>query len=222
MTRRDAFSSLRGTAINPTQDDRGSTASESKSVDNKSMVTPLDFIPTVEPRKKRQRKWDKTHQGELVTYRGIPAETHQTLISLAGSIGVPVDEVARMFLEYGVEHYRSGVLLLNPHPKAQRMTLFPDGQRPRAKSQHGWLNEAFPAARQVKKPKKGKQPKPWESRVSYRIPISLKEYVKEIADMHTVAVGELVLYLFKFSLEAFDAGRLGLDPHPKTSGNTLF
>jgi len=222
MARRDAFSSLRGTVINPIQDDEEKSAGEPKLPDHAPAVTPLDFIPTVEPRKKRQRKWDKTHQGELVTYRGIPAETHQTLISLAGSIGVPVDEVARMFLEYSMEHYRSGVLPLNPHPKAQRMTLFPDGQRPRAKSQHGWLNEAFPAARQVKKPKKGKQPKPWESRVSYRIPVSLKEQIKEIADMHTVAVGELVLYLFKFSLEAFDAGRLRLDPHPKTSGNTLF
>lgn len=222
MTRRDAFSSLRGTTINHILGEGEPSASEPKSPDYTPTVTPLDFIPTVEPRKKRERKWDRIHQGELVTYRGIPAETHQTLISLAGNIGVPVDEVARMFLEYGVEHYRSGLLPLNPHPKAQRMTLFPDGKRPKTQSPHGWLNEAFPSSRSGKKSKKGKQPKLWESRVSYRIPISLKEQVKEIADMHTVAVGELVLYLFKFSSEAFDAGQLRLDPHPKTSGNTLF
>ena len=222
MPRRDAFSLLRGTTLNPTQDDGGSSSGGPKPVEPNSTVSPLDFIPTAEPSKKRERKWDKTHQGELVTYRGIPAETHQALISLAGSIGVPVDEVVRMFLEYALEHYRLGMLPLNPHPKAQRMTLFPDGQFPKAKSQQGWLHEAFPSAKPGKKSKKGKQSKPWESRATYRIPIALKEQVREIADTHSVAVGELVLYLFKFSFEAFEAGRLRLEPHPKTTGNTLF
>lgn len=222
MARRDAFSLLRGQPGIPTQDDGGTSDVEPKSIASNSAVTPLDFIPTVEPRKKRERKWDKTHQGELVTYRGIPAETHQALISLAGSIGVPVDEIARMFLEYALEHYRSGTLPVDPHPKAQRMTLFLDGQYTKPRSQHDWLHEAFPSAKQGKKPKKGKHPKPWESRASYRIPILLKEQVREIADIHTVAVGELVLYLFLFSLKAFEAGQLRLETHPKTTGNTLF
>ena len=107
MPRRDAFSLLRGTTLNPTQEDGGSSSGKPNPVEPKLTVTPLDLIPTAEPSKKRERKWDKTHQGELVTYRGIPAETHQALISLAGSIVVPVDEVVRMFLEYALEHYQS-------------------------------------------------------------------------------------------------------------------
>ena len=56
----------------------------------------------------------------------------------------------------------------------------------------GWLKEALSSSRPGKKGKKSSQPKRWESRVSYRLPVALKQEVKELADAHTVGVGELV------------------------------
>ena len=223
MSRRDPFSMLRG-AVTPSDQERVTPRIETpQGTDRQPSMTPLDFIPSAVPKKRANRKWDKARQGEIATYRGIPAETHQLLIHLAGSLNVPVDEVARAFLEFGIASYHSGKLALNPHPKAQRMTLFPDGNPQMFGTKPGWLHEAFPALkRSPRRKKKGEDPKPWEARVTYRLPPSLKSEIKQIADEHTVGVGELVFYFFKFGLEAFEAGQLRLEPHLKTVGNTLF
>jgi hypothetical protein len=58
--------------------------------------------------------------------------------------------------------------------------------------------------------------------VTYRLPPTLKQEIKRIADTHTVAIGELVHFLFMHALRAFEAGELKLEAHPKASGNTLF
>lgn len=223
MTRRDAFSMLRG-ALTPSDHENPTSQNENQSgMDLKPSMTPLDLIPSAVPKKKARRKWDKAGQEEIATYRGVPAETHQRLIHLAGSLNVPVDEVARALLEFGIDCYHSGNLVLNPHPKAQRMTLFPAGALQISGAKPGWLHEAFPSQkRSTRIKKKGENPKPWEARVTYRLPPSLKSEIRHIADEHTVGVGELVFYFFKFGLEAFEAGQLRLEPHLKTAGNTLF
>jgi hypothetical protein len=182
----------------------------------------MDFIPAAEPRKKRDRKWEKAHGGQVATYRGVPLEMHQTLLHLAEGLSVPVDEVARAFLEYSLAHHQSGQLPIHPHPKAQRMTLYPDGAAAPGKKSEGWLKEAFSTSRPGKKGKKGSQPKRWEARVSYRLPVPLKQEVKELADTHTVGVGELVFFLFQYALNAYERGDLRLEAHAKVSGNTLF
>ena len=223
MTRRDAFSMLRGTQPSTTPNEGISQMEDSKVVSTPTPIKPLDYIPMAEPRKKSKQKWKKSHHGELTTYRGVPLETHQTLMNLAGSLGVPVDEVVRALLEFGVIHYRSGELVLIPHPKSQRMTLFPDGCLVPSKSQENWLHEAFPLPKSVnRRKKKSTESKLWEARVTYRLPFSLKLEIKQIANTHTVGVGELVLFFFKFGLEAFEAGQLKLEPHLKVVGNTLF
>ena len=223
MTRRDAFSMLRGTQPSIAPNEGIPQIEDLKIISSTSSITPLDFIPVAEPRKKTKQKWKKSSHGEISTYRGIPTETHQTLINLANSLGVPVDEVVRTLLEFGIAHYRSGDLELNPHPKAQRMTLFPDGILVPTLHPQNWLHEAFPLPKSVKRgKKKSTESKPWEVRVSYRLPSSLKSEVKQIANTHTVGVGELVLFFFKFGLEAFESGRLKLEPHIKVVGNTLF
>jgi hypothetical protein len=185
-------------------------------------IKPLDFIPAAEPRKKRDRKWEKAHQGQVATYRGVPPELHQTILHLAESLGVPIDEVARAFLEYSLVNHKSGRLPIQPHPKAQRMTLYPDENVASEPKSKGWLKDAFSSTRAGKKVKKGRQPKRWETRVSYRLPVALKQEVKELADAHTVGVGELVYFLFQYALGAYESGDLRLEAHPKVSGNTLF
>lgn len=223
MPRRDAFSMLRSTQAGPAagpeipNPDLSLEAKEST-----SGIRPLDFIPAAEPRKRRERAWEQARRAEIATYRGIPPETHQTLIHIANALGVPVDEVARAFLEYGLGQYHAGQLPLSSYPKAQRMTLFPEGSQAQVAAASKWLQQAFPVKRTERKVKKAKAPKKWEARVTYRIPVELKAEIKQVAAGHYVGVGELVLFLFLHALKAFEEQRLQLQPQPKLTGKTLF
>ena len=221
MPRRDAFSMLRGASSPASETEITPSKTDAPSLEPQT-IKPLDFIPSAEPRKKRERQWEKAHRGQVATYRGVPPEMHQTILHLAENLGVPVDEVARAFLEYSLAHHKSGRLPIHPHPKAQRMTLYPDGEPVVKQKSKGWLKDAFSSPRASKKGKKGGQPKRWEIRVSYRLPVSLKLEVKELAERHTVGVGELVFFLFQHALSAYESGALRLEAYPKVSRNTLF
>ncbi len=220
--RRDAFSRLRDSD----SDENDSIQSSSQSVFSVDHLpqpkSPLDFIPSAVPTKKRDRKWERSHQDEVATYRGIIPEVRQALISLAEMIGVPVDDVSRAFLEFGVSNYEAGEIKLTPYPKAQRMTLFPKEGRENIDMKKAWLQEAFSPAKKTGKKQKKTERKAWEFRVTYRLPRAVKDDIKQIADRHYVPVGELVLYFFRYSLDAYQSGKLILTPHPKNTGNTLF
>jgi hypothetical protein len=222
MTRRDAFSKLRRNEPPIVPGDAHSPAETLPTAGPPGPLKPLDFIPMAEPKKKRERQWEKTHQDEIATYRGISPETHHTLLHLAGYHCVPVDEIVRALLEYALKRYHSGELLIRPHPKAQRMTLYPEGEPTLPTAASSWLKEALVSPQATKKKKKDGQPKPWEARVTYRLPPEMKLEIKTIADKYTIPVGELVFYFFLYALDAYEAGRLSLTPHPKPSGNTLF
>ena len=190
--------------------------------DQPSGIRPLDFIPAAQPRKKRERGWEQARRAEIATYRGIPSETHQTLIRIAGSFDVPVDEVARAFLEYSLGQHQAGQLTLSPYPKVQRMTLFPEGSQAEVAATSKRLQQVFPTKQTRQKGKKVKSSKKWEARVTYRIPAELKMAIKQVASEHSVGVGELVLFLFLHALKAFQDQRLQLQPQPKLTGKTLF
>jgi hypothetical protein len=222
MPRRDAFSKLRSAGAEPSSGEISSPQSSQNTTLQPSSFQPLDFIPVAEPRKKRERKWERDHQVEIATYRGIPPEMHQALIRLSDNLGVPVDEVARALIEFSLQQIQTGRLLIHPQPKAQRMTLFLTGQKASSDPSQSWLREAFPRRKLDNKNKKGGSPKSWEERMTYRLPPTLKQEVKRIADTHTVPIGELVHFLFLYALKAFEVGELKLEAHPKVSGNTLF
>lgn len=190
--------------------------------ENPPGVRPLDFIPAAEPRKRRERGWEQEHRAETATYRGVPPETHQSLIRIASALGVPVDEIARALLEYSLGQHQAGQLPLSPYPKAQRMTLFPEGSQAPVAATSKWLQQAFPAKPSHQKSKKAKSPKKWEARVTYRIPAALKAEIKQVANEHFVGVGEIVLFLFLHALKAFEEQRLHLQPQPRLTGKTLF
>jgi len=223
MPRRDAFSMLRNTQ---TETDAGpdspSTNISPEVKGNPSGIRPLDFIPAAEPRKRRERGWELEHRAEIATYRGIPPETHQMLMRIASALGVPLDEVARAFLEYSIGQHQTGQLPLSPFPKAQRMTLFPEGSQAQVTATSKWLQQVFPAKPSHPKGKKTKSPKKWEARVTYRIPAALKTEIKQIAGEHFVGVGELVLFFLLHALKAFEEQRLQLQPQPRLTGKTLF
>jgi hypothetical protein len=141
---------------------------------------------------------------------------------------VPRDEVVRALLEFSLSLYLNGQLKLIALPKAQRMTLFPDGAN--ANPLHSlspaenksWLNSAFPIADKKigSRKKKGQVTQPqWEIRVTYRIPLLLKEEVRAVAKEHTLPVGEIVCFFILQGAQAFRDGRLLLQAYPKTLYN---
>jgi len=234
MARRDAFSDLREPT--PLRHEVEEQCLDSPvSLERQNPRQPLDLIPTAHPRKKRNRDWDQAHRAETVTYRGVPREYHEWIVGFSESLSVPRDEVVRALLEFGVKQYRTGQLSLFAYPKAQRMTLFPEGEKTALLSfvnngeSGGWLNEAFPvAAKKEDKMKKRKGKKNlsvmprWEVRVTYRIPVTLKEEIRSIAEEHTLPVGEVVWFFIEDALKAIREGRLPLQPAPKLIGKTLF
>jgi hypothetical protein len=234
MTRRDAFSDLRGQS--KVHIDGGINQPYSPMLpDDQGINQPLDLIPTVGPKKKRDRSWEKARRSETVTYRGIPREYQKALGMLAESLSLPRDELVRYFLEFSVKRYRNGQLSLIAYPKAQRMTLYP-GKENMNIQEHlksigtsQWLNEAFSQPQKNKlqsKPKKDKArqnafPR-WEIRVTYRIPIELKVNIKSIADENFLPMGEVVWYFVDLALKGYFAGDLLLETTPKIISNTLF
>lgn len=229
MARRDAFTGLR--------DPNSITEVEENQQQESTMIQrqPLDLIPTADLRKKRSRKWEQEHRLETVTYRGIPRQVVELIIEDAQSLSVPRDEVVRAFLEYGARLYRNGEIELCAYPKAQRMTLYAEGnegnpllpaQKP---TNHKWLADAYPVPEKKaggtkkKKSRKDHEAIPqWELRVTFRIPALLKEEVRSIAREHTLPVGEVVCFFVMEGSQAFHNGSLVLQPSPKTIGKTLF
>lgn len=93
-------------------------------------VEPTEAIPQIlrlRPSKaKRNRDWERTQY--RVTYRGISPELHAALKAIAVKLSVPVGDVARAFLEHGLEAYERGELALAPRPRFSvhsNMTLYP-------------------------------------------------------------------------------------------------
>jgi len=229
MARRDAFTGLRdpNPMIEVEEDQHQPTTILQRQ--------PLDLIPTADLRKKRSRKWEQEHRLETATYRGIPRQVVDLIIKDAQSLSVPRDEVFRAYLEYGARLYRNGEIKLLAYPKAQRMTLYSEGDKgstilPAQKpTNHKWLADAFPVPEkkiggtQKKKSKKDQEAIPqWEVRATFRIPILLKEEVRSIAREHTLPVGEVVCFFVIEGSQAFHNGSLVLQPSPKTIGKTLF
>jgi len=236
MPRRDAFSHLRQAEPSPVIPSEPVKKPETEHSIPIPATQPLDLIPIASQKSRRNRDWDRAHQPEKVTYRGIPMRLQETISDLAASLNVPRDELVRALLEYSLADLQAHRLTLVAHPKAQRMTLFPPGDTPdrhpgkrERSSAAAWLDQAFPTTGhgQPSPPKKkrgkdqGKKQR-WESRATYRLPVRLKEQVKAVADEHDVPVGELVLFFLDHGLGAYQRGDLRLDPTPRASGKTLF
>lgn len=236
MPRRDAFSHLRQADPAPPPPKDQSHPSESECSQPLPARQPLDLIPVASEKAKRNRDWDRAHRPEKVTYRGIPKRLQETITELAVSLNVPRDELVRAFLEHSLADLGSNRLILVAHPKAQRMTLFPpigSSNRPSDKKESSlasyWLEQAFPATGRGQRADRGKKrgkdqvkKERWETRATYRIPVTLKEQLRTIADEHDVPVGELALFFLDHGLRAYQAGELRLTPEPRTSGKTLF
>jgi hypothetical protein len=229
MSRRNAFNNLRNESF-PAQNMNQLNGSEIAQGN-----APLDFIPTAQPRKKRNRNWEKRHKNEVATYRGISKEIVDMVQRFADVLSVPRDEILRAFLEYGVEQYINGNLKIFAFPKAQHMTLYPtsgqqaDKQMQDLRKTNNWLAESYPVAKNGKKITNKKQKQEdtieshqWQMRVTFRLPPTVKEEVRNIALEHSVPVGEIVCHFVMEASKAYRDGKLVLHPVPKITSKTLF
>lgn len=73
---------------------------------------------------------DPPHMNKVHSYRGIPDEVDERIKTIAKELKVPVGEIVRVLLEYALNAYNMGELLLNPQPRIVRSernnTLFPE------------------------------------------------------------------------------------------------
>jgi|GEM_PF-2212608 len=161
------------------------------------------------PPKERKREWEKYHKPKH--YRGVPTEVRNQVKEVAQELGVPVDEVARAFIEYSLMCVQRGSLILSgmPSQRRVRMTLYPFTGAGWA--ENGWTPQPPPRRSTRKK----EDAKTWQEIAHYRLPDELHEQVKRVAG-DVYPVGELVAVLLKHGLENYNAGVLVLIPQPKT------
>ena len=166
-------------------------------------------------KRKRDRSWERAHRPMLI--RGVPPKARELMKEIAEDLNIRVDDVARAFLEFGLQCHQKGELKLNPVLRDQRLTLFPgpeDGWR-----QPGWVEKLWdykpPARKNKLKRQTTGSPKPWRWQVAYRgIPNEIQEKIRKLYRENHIPLGEVVTMLLGHSLEAYQEGRLVLNPQP--------
>lgn len=159
----------------------------------------------------RNRGWERAHQDQKVTYRGVEPKLALKVKTIAGDLCVPEGEVARAVIEHALRAYERGELDLypRPDPDRMRMTLYPDSD----------------SARFSNRPKKSKQHKAgWRVIITWRgFPPTLKGELSALASDAglNVPIGELVTALLRYGLHAYENGLLKLEAVPTATSFTL-
>ena len=196
------------------------TGSQAESEESETaQLAQMDFLPPPEQRK-RDRSWDRAHAAEVESYRGVPQPIKDEVTAIAGSLNVPVGEVARVFLEYGLAHYPKDIVFSARMRRrgGDRMTLYPTNAF--GEELPGWSeahNGQPPQVAPARSKKKAGQEKEWQSMFCVRgIPRKVKSAVAEIAVIKAVPKGEVASAFLIYALNAYRSGRLLLVPHPRT------
>ena len=165
---------------------------------------------------KRNRAWEKAHRP--YRYVNVPLELREQVAALAEQLVVTADDVARAFLEYGLNCLEDKTLKLHsrPNPRGRKMTLFPRDQAP------GWREAS---ATSVEPPTQRKKKASGEKKVypavSYRLPASLHSQLCGVAVEFEAPLGEVVTLFLQHSLNAYRKGNLALQPYPVAVRMTL-
>lgn len=176
----------------------------------------------VAKKKVRSRNWEKKLAHKTVSFRGISPELHQVIKTIALNQQVPVDDIARAFLEFGLQRHRSGRLTIHPALHQQRMTLFPEASIWSSKGLPGWVERSWNTTGlsqpgPSKASRKSGNEKSWRwPVVSFRgLPEELVSALRDLRQENHVPVGEIVTLFLTYSLAAYQSGTLVLYPQPK-------
>jgi len=198
------------------------------------MIRPA--IPVIEQlrvaeSKQRDRSWEKKVANHPTTYRGVPPKLQAAIKEIAADLQVNVDDVGRAFLEFGMLCYQQGEIRITAVLSNQRLTLFPAADAWGSKPHPGWFEQVWdaqtpkPGLRQCNRRKvDAGATKPWQwPRVSYRgLPHGLKVAIQELHQQHHVPAGEVVTLLLGHALEAYQNGRLVLNPQTRRGPSLTF
>ncbi|HMN00658.1 MAG TPA: hypothetical protein PKC99_16745 [Anaerolineales bacterium] len=180
-------------------------------------IPPAENVPSiydslrVAEERTRNRQWERAHQDQKVTYRGVEPKLALKVKNIAGELCVPEGEVARAMIEHALRAYERGDLDLypRPDPERMRMTLFPSSDTPRFSGYS-------------KKPKHHKAN--WRVITTWRgFPPALKGELSALASDAglNVPIGELITALLRYGLHAYENGQLKLEAVPTATSFTL-
>ncbi len=181
--------------------------------------------------KQRDRSWEKKTANRPTTYRGVPPKLQAAIKEIAADLQVNVDDVGRAFLEFGLQCYQQGEIRMTAVLSNQRLTLFPATDAWGSKPRPGWFEQVWkarspdPGTKQRNRRKAdASTEKPWQwPRVSYRgLPDELKTAIQELHQQHHVPVGEVITLLLGHALDAYQSGRLVLNPQPRRTPSLTF
>ena len=167
----------------------------------KNPQEPVNIIPQARTQKRDNRAWDRAHRG--MSYR-IPSSLHvqakdirATILGLAHQHMTSTSSVANALMGFSLAHVRQGKLVIEARPNANRrkMTLT------WAESSE-WPQEIQPAKHTIKMGNS-------EIVLTYRWGKDVGMQIKALAGTE-VSVGEVVVFLLSYAVEAHKQGHLRL------------
>jgi hypothetical protein len=203
---------------------------------DQASAQPPAAVPIVEQlrlaeKKQRDRSWEKQEDNRATSYRGVPPKLQAEIRQVAVELQVTMDDVARAFLEFGLQCYRKNEIKIAPALSRQRLTLFPDSDNWVGAQRPGWYERVWekPTLKITTSKKgahKGEEPavKPWNwPKVSYRrLPADLVETIRQLHEKHAVPVGEIVTLFLGHALDAYQSDRLILDSQPRKGASLTY
>jgi hypothetical protein len=192
---------------------------------------PPAAVPIVEQlrlveKKERDRSWEKQDGNRTILFRRVPPGLRDAVKKIAESLQVRADDGARAFLEFGLTCYQKGEIQIQPVLSEGRLSLFPTPDNAWGKNPlPGWYEKVWEQQPPVKQNQKNRRPaneqeKPWKWQVSYRgIPMELHTALRELHQEKNVPLGEVAALFLGHSLQAYQNGRLVLNPQPRRAAS---
>ena len=167
----------------------------------KDAQEPVNIIPQARSQKRDNRAWDRAHRG--MSYR-IPSSLHiqakdirAIILGLAHQHMTSTSSVANALMGFSLAHVRQGKLVIEARPNANRRKMILTW----AESSE-WPQEIQPAKRAVKMGTS-------EIVLTYRWGKDVGMQIKALAGTE-VSVGEVVVFLLSYAVEAHKQGHLRL------------
>ena len=167
----------------------------------KDAQEPVKIIPLARQQKRDNRAWDREHRG--MSYR-IPSPLHEqakdvraSILGLAHQHMTSTSSVAAALIGFSLTHVRLGKLVIEARPNAKRrkmMLTWTEADE--------WPQEIQPAKRAVKTAGA-------DVVLTYRWGKDVGAQIKALAG-EDVSVGEVVVFLLRYAIEAHQQGRLRL------------
>ena len=167
----------------------------------KDAQEPVNIIPQARTQKRDNRAWDRAHRG--MSYR-IPSSLHvqakdirATILGLAHQHMTSSSSVANALMGFSLAHVRQGKLVIEARPNANRRKMILTW----AESSE-WPQEIQPAKHTIKMGNS-------EIVLTYRWGKDVGMQIKALAGTE-VSVGEVVVFLLSYAVEAHKQGHLRL------------